>query len=280
MAEKTHKFTVKFYSVNIEGDTPFESCLEHLLDDYKPDYSKKFLGPIKTRNGRLHWHGSIKYAQVDKIPDKINLDTGQQLDLELAEREGLLYQCAFMYVPKDKILLASKDVGAPGLETLEAQVKAKFSPKKLEIIPIFRKDLFDMLNGPASASSFCFRIGRQEMADDKMPADDIEFLEALDQVKYGVVTVKFEGRKDNPLDLSWIQQTAGKLMKREQVQELVINVKDDDEEGKTHLVHLTDYALSVKVELPYISRKVTIEEHERALEKAYAEEFGQTGITP
>ncbi|MBR4674818.1 MAG: hypothetical protein IKP00_10165 [Victivallales bacterium] len=265
-------FSVEFYQINLVGDKiqPFENYLEHLLEDYKPDYTKPFFGEIHKSAGFNHWHGTINLVKKDYLPQIFNTDKAIARNMALEDSEGLLSVCAFMYVPKNKLLLVLKDFGAPGFSLLLERVKTKNELEKCEADILLKKEMYDKLSKAKEIKSFAFKAAR--IAPDALSKEDsaIDFIQSLQGISYGEISVTLKSRKGNELTYSWVKRLVDvfKRQPQETVKDLKVTVGGDNER-KGEILNMLDYAFVTKVTMTTLDKTVQLDERERALEKAY-----------
>lgn len=270
MADKN--FSVEFYQIELDGDNVqlFEIYLNTLLDGYTPDYSKQFFGKIHKSETTSHWHGTVNIVKKDYLPQIFNTDNATARDLELKEPEGLLSVCAFMYVPKKKLLLVLKDFGAPGFWSLLEHVKTKYELEKCEAAILLKKEMYDRLSKAKEIRRFVFKTAR--IAPDALSKSDsaIGFVKSLNKISYGELDVVFKSTKGNELNKSWVIKLIDmfKRQPRERVKALSVTVGQEDER-KGEILNMLDYAFVTKVTMTTVNRTVQPAERERALEQAY-----------
>jgi len=263
-------FSVEFFQIGIDGDDlqPFENYLENLLEGYKPDFSKQFFGKIH-KSDSTHWHGTINLVKKDYLPQIYNTDDKSVRDMGLADSEGLLSVCAFMYVPKKKLLLVLKDFGAPSFLPLLTFVKEKFDLRKCEASVLLRKEMYDKLSKAQAVKRFAFKVAT--IAPDALSNDDnsIDFIQSLKKISYGEMSVVFTSRKGNEVEKGWVTKIVD-MFKRQpdrKVKELTVTVTGDDR--KAEMLNMLDYAFVSKVTMTTVNKTIQMADRERALEKAY-----------
>jgi hypothetical protein len=282
MYEKT--FSVDFYQIEMEGnEKTFEEYLAELLNGYTPDYSAQFFGTIHQSPTTNNWHGSIKTVRKNDLPQVFDTSNAKEKDLELAEAEGLLYVCSFMYIPKKRLLLVTKDIGAPGIGSLLSQVKAKNSLSKCEANILLKKEMYARLSSDGYVKRFTFRTAKlaPDALNDK--DNDVAMVESLKDLSYGEIAVSLASRKRHPLEMKWVRQLIDVIRRqpKEKVKTLQVVVGKDEHDRRGELLNLLDYALVHKVKISMTGRTVQPNERERALERAFTDatdELGELGI--